>query len=345
MNRLKAALAASAVMLAPVLAPAPALADAELIFNSYLPPHDELYRVAIRDFAAAIEKESGGAITVTIPDTSLAPSDRQYEMVRDGIADMAIVSTGGVPQLVTMNKIGDLPFNSPSARAASVALWETYNRYFLPFDEFKGVKVLSTSVLPGRQILSVGKLRAQTVADLDGAKLWSPPGALSETVKRLGAVPVNSEFTDLQEYVTKGTVDAMVMAPNSAKGARVLEYVTGMTEVPGGLGSLSFAVFISQDRWDQLTPDEQAAIQRAAEGLPARTGAAADEVLAKLAPDMAEVPTHTVEGASLDEFHSLLQAGIEDWKERAARKGLENPDEVLAFYREVLEREVKAGGS
>ncbi|MDS9469890.1 TRAP transporter substrate-binding protein DctP [Paracoccus sp. MBLB3053] len=344
MNRLKAALAASAVMLAPAFA-APALAQTQLIFNSYLPPHDELYQIAIRDFAAAIEEESGGEIKITIPDTTLAPSDRQYEMVRDGIADMAIVSTGGVPQLVTMNKIGDLPFNSPSARAASIALWETYNKYFLPFDEFKGVKVLSTSVLPGRQILSVGKLQAESVADLKGAKLWSPPGALSETVKKLGAVPVNSEFTDLQEYVTKGTVDAMVMAPNSAKGARVLEYVTGMTEVPGGLGSLSFAVFISQERWDQLTSDEQQAIERAAKDLPARSGAAADAVLAKLAPEMEKVPTVTLEGAPLDEFRSLLEARIEEWKERAAKKGLDNPDEVLAFYREILARENKAGGS
>ncbi|MFG6082942.1 TRAP transporter substrate-binding protein DctP [Paracoccus litorisediminis] len=344
MNRLKAALAASAVMLAPVFA-APALAETELIFNSYLPPHDELYQIAIRDFAAAIEKESAGGIKVTIPDTSLAPSDRQYEMVRDGIADMAIVSTGGVPQLVTLNKIGDLPFNSPSARAASIALWETYNTYFLPFDEFKGVKVLSTNVLPGRQILSVGKLQAKTVADLKGAKLWSPPGALSEAVKKLGAVPVNSEFTDLQEYVTKGTVDAMVMAPNSAKGARVLEYVTGMTQIPGGLGSLSFAVFISQERWDALSPEEQQAIQRAADGLPARTGAAADEVLAKLAPEMAKVPTENLEGAQLDEFTTLLQARIDEWKERAAKKGLSDPDEVLTFYRDVLAREAKASGS
>jgi len=337
MKTIRAALAASCMLVMPGLA----AAETELIFNSYLPPHDELYRIAIRDFAQDIERESGGSIKVTIPDSSLAPSDRQYEMVRDGIADMAIVSTGGVPQLVTLNKIGDLPLNSPSSRAASIALWETYNRYFLPFDEFKGVKVLSTNVLPGRQILSVGSLAVEHVGDLQGVKLWSPPGALTETVRQLGAVPVNSEFTDLQEYVTKGTVDGLAMAAGSASGARVLEYVTHYTRVPGGLGSLSFAVFISQERWAELTEDEQAAILRAAEGLPGRTGAEADAVEAGLAPEMERIPTTVLEGEALAEFERLLAGRIEEWKASAKAKGLENPDEVLAFYHEVLARETQ----
>ncbi|RWR06172.1 TRAP transporter substrate-binding protein DctP [Paenirhodobacter populi] len=337
MNAFRATLAASVLALAPGLG----MAETSLIFNTYLPPHDELYQIAVRDFAAAIERESAGSLKVVIPDASLAPSDRQYEMVRDGIADMALVSSGGVPQLVALNRIADLPMNSPSARAASIALWETYNTYFLPFDEFKGVKVLSTSVLPGRQILSLRRTDIQKVDDMSGVKLWSPPGALSETVRLLGAVPVNSEFTDLQEYVTKGTVDGMVMAAGSASSARVLDYVTSVTEVPGGLGSLSFAVFISGERWNELDADQQAAVLRAAEGLPERTGAAADAAERELDPVMAKIPTHKLEGAALAGFEARLEARIEDWKTRAAAKGLQNPDEVLAFYRDVLARETR----
>ncbi|WP_180899736.1 TRAP transporter substrate-binding protein DctP [Martelella soudanensis] len=335
------ALASAAVLFS--LAPAVASAETTLIFNSFLPPYDEMYQTAVRDFAAAIEKESGGEITIQIPDSTLAPSDRQYEMVRDGIADMALVSSGAVPQLVTMNKIADLPFNSPNARAGSVALWETYRKYFEPFDELRGVKVLSTHVLPGRQILSVGNVKVEDVEDLSGIKLWSPPGALTQTADALGAVPVNSEFTDLQEYVTKGTVDAIIMTPGSADGARVLENVTSYTKVPGGLGSLSFAVFISQERWAELSEDEQSAILRAAEGLPGRTGAAADTAEAELDDTVAKIPTVVIEGEALTNFESILNSQIEAWKKKAAAKGLENPDEVYAFYREVLDRELNSG--
>jgi len=325
-----------------VLSPSVASAQTELIFNSYLQPYDEMYQVAIKGFAQAIEAESGGTIKIIIPDSTLAPSDRQYEMVRDGIADMALVSSGAVPQLVLFNRIADLPFNSPSARAASIALWETYNKYFVPFDEFKGVKVLSTNVLPGRQLLSVTGVKIQSAGDLAGVKLWSPPGALFETAKALGAVAINTEFTALQEYVTKGNVDAIIMTPGSADGARVLDRVTSYTQVPGGLGSLSFAVFISNERWDALDADQQAAVLRAAEGLPGRTGAAADEAEAELDEKVSAIETFVPQGDALASFEGALGATIANWKTRAAEKGLQNPDEVLRFYRSVLERELGA---
>lgn len=332
------------IALASVFALTPALAHAqtELIFNSYLQPYDEMYQVAIKGFAAAIEEESGGSIKISIPDSTLAPSDRQYEMVRDGIADMALVSSGAVPQFVLLNRIADLPFNSPSAKAASVALWETYQKYFVPFDELAGVKILSVNVLPGRPILSVSGVRVAKVEDLQNVKLWSPPGALLETAKALGSVAINTEFTALQEYVTKRNVDAIIMTPGSADGARVLEHVTSMTQIPGGLGSLSFQVFMSNERWDELTADQQAAVLRAAEGLPGRTGQAADEAEAETTAQVSMIDTIVPEGADLASFEAVLAGTIDSWKTRAAEKGLENPDEVLGFYRSVLERELAA---
>lgn len=319
--------------------PSLALAETNLIFNAFLPPHDELRKTAIEGFAAAIARESGGSITVTIPETSLAPSDRQYEMVRDGIADMAIVSSGVVRSLVALNQISDLPLMSPTAEAGSVALWETYQKYFAEKDELKGVKILSLSVLPGRQVLSVSDAQIDQVEEFQGVKLWSPPGRLTGIAKTLGAVPVNSEFTDLYEYVTKGTVDAVIMTPGSAHGARFLDEVTSITQIPGGIGSLSFLVFISNDRWAELDAEQQAAVLRAAEGLPAASGRAADGEETALDDDIAAIPKYVMEGAELAKLEALFAASLDDWKAAAAKKGIANPDEVVAFYRSVLARE------
>lgn len=324
---------------------APALGHAEttLIFNSFLPPYDEMYQVAIKDFAARIEAESDGDLKIEIPDSSLAPSDRQYEMVLDGVADMAIVSSGRIPQLVTLNLIGDLPLSAPTAEAGSVALWETYKEYLEPLNEFRGVKVLSTHVLPGRQMLSVSDdVTIESVADLRGVKIWSPPGMLTREAADLGAVPVNSNFPEIQEYVTKGTVDAVILTPGSAQGARIIDNVTSYTTVPGGLGSVSFAVFISEERWNELTDDQRAAIERASEGLARRTGAASDAADAEANAEMASVETIEITGAAFDEFSTILDAQIAEWKEKAANKGLENVDEVYDFYQSVLARELAA---
>jgi TRAP-type C4-dicarboxylate transport system substrate-binding protein len=330
------------IALASIFAMTPALAfgQTELIFNSYLQPYDEMYQVAIKGFAAKIEEESAGSIKIVIPDSTLAPSDRQYEMVRDGIADMALVSSGAVPQLVVLNRIADLPLNAPTAKAASVALWETYEKYFTEFDELKGVKLLSASALPGRPIISVSGVKVTKASDLQNVKLWSPPGALFETAKALGAVAINTEFTALQEYVTKRNVDAIIMTPGSADGARVLENVTSVTQIPGGLGSLSFQVFISNERWNELTEDQQAAILRAADGLPGRTGQAADDAEAETAEKTTDLEVIVPQGGDLASFEAVLGGTIENWKKRASDKGLANPDEVLRFYRSVLEREL-----
>jgi len=328
-DRLAAALAVA------VMLPASALAQTTLIFNSYLPPFDPLHQIAVTDFAARIEQESQGAIKVTIPDSSMAPSDRQYEMVRDGIADMAIIASGTVPQQLRLFRIADLPLHSPSGVAASHALWATYRQHLEPLAEFDGLKVLGVSVLPGRQLMTLGDLKIAGPEDLRGVKLWTPPGTLMATASALGAVPINTEFTDLQEYVTKGNVDAMIMSPGSAHAARVLEHAGGMTLIPGGLGSLSFAVAISQERWDSLTDAERAAIGRAAEGLSERIGAAFDAFEAAAEPPFAA--PEAVSGPELDAFAAILSRQIEEWKAMARERGVEDPDEVLAFYRDALE--------
>lgn len=335
MTGLKAIAAATAL-----LAAAPAAAQTELIYNSYLPPFNETFQVGIRDFARRIEEESGGTIRVTIPDASLAPSDRQYEMVLDGIADMAVVNMDNVSQFVTLNQIGELPGHAPTAEAGSVALWETYQRYFAPLHQFEGVVVLSTHVLPGRQILSVGSRAPKRAEDLQGAKIWATSRPLIAAAEDLGGVPIITQFGELQEFVSKGNLDLLFITPGSAEGAGVLGNVTHITQVPGGLGSIAFAIFISEQRWNELTEDQQAAILRAAEGLPRRLGQANDASEAEVADAVARIPTTELDPETRGGLGPVLERQVEAWKAEAAAAGIADPDEVIAFYRSVLEREM-----
>lgn len=313
---------------------------AKLLYNSYLPPFNQTYQTAIRDFAKSINEASGGTIEVTIPDSSVAPSDRQYEMVLDGIADMAIISSDSVPQLVALTPIADLPFNSITAEAASIALFETYKTHFESFGEYKGLKVLSMHVLPGRQILSTGDDVIDPTTNLTGLKVWTPSGALTDAAVSFGAVPVHSEFGELYEYITKGTADAMFITPGSAKGARVLEFVKNMTDIPGGIGSISFAVVISEERWVELDDQQKAAILKAAEGLPGRTGAASDGAEAKAHEVMAHVKVSVPSDESIVKINQTLSATTATWIEAAKAKGLADPEAVLKSYREVMQAEL-----
>lgn len=311
----------------------------DLIFNSYLPPFNTTYQVGIRDFSAAIEEESGGTINITIPDATLAPDDRQYEMLVDGIADMAFIPLGSVTQHVKMGSIADLPFNAPTAEAASVALWETYNEYFKEHNELDGVIWLSAHSLDGRQVLNLKDEPIDSIDDFQRIRLWTAPGALSEVGRALGASPMSSQFSEVAENVARGNLDALLFTTGSGGPIGILPNVKHITNIEGGVGSVSFAVAISEEAWSRLSEDQQAAVLRAAEGLPRRTGAIIDSGNERVAPDAAHIVVTEADEQLMADMHAAIDWQIDAWKERAREAGLENPDEALEFYRSVLERE------
>lgn len=332
---------ASIGIMAIAMAPSAAFSQSvEIIYNSVLPPFNVAYLTAIRDFAASIEEESGGTITVTVPDTALAPGDRQYEGVRDGIIDMALINVSTVSQLVELDAIGELPGLAPTSRAASIAQWETYKEYFEEVGEWEGVKVLGSLILPGRQMLSVNSnVAPATIEDLRGMRIWATSTALSAFAQDAGGVPMDTPFLQLSENVFRGNLDILLITPSSADSASITSYVTHITNVPGGLGSVALAVIISEERWAELNEEQQAAVLRAADGLSERVGAATDAAELRAAEKYAAIPVTNVEGEALEGFHSVMDPQIDDWIARAEAAGIEDGREVVDFYRSVLERE------
>lgn len=332
-------LAAGTALAVGMAAAIPATAQTELIYNSYLPPFNETFQVGIRDFAAAIAEESGGDVVISIPDSSLAPSDRQYEMVRDGIADMAVLQVESVSQYAMLNELGGLPGMAPTAEAGSVALWETYNEYFAPVGELPGVVVLSTHLLPGRDILALGDLEITSPADLDGKRIWASARPFLEASEEMNAVPLVLEFGEIQEFAARGDLDALFVSPGSAGSAGVLDMTGQIARMPGGFGSQSFMIIMSEERWAELSEDQQAAVLRAADGLPRRLGAANDASELEVADKVEEIGISVFEGEALAAFQAVVEPQLEGWKTRAAEAGLEDPQAAIDFYMSVVERE------
>ncbi|WP_421952689.1 hypothetical protein [Pelagibacterium sp.] len=264
----------------------------------------------------------------------MAPIDRQYEMLGDGIADMAILPTNEISQIVVLNAIADLPYHSPEARAASVALWETYKTHFEEMGEYGNLVVLGTFVLPGRQILGLESLA--TLQEVRGSRLWTPAGQMADLVAMLGAVPNAAAFPDLYETVARGQVDGLLITPGSARSAQVLDLATHQTLIDGGLGSVSFAVAIRRDRWDALSEEQRQAVLRAAEGLGARVGGANDNMEVEAQAEMGNIETMEASAELMEAIEPIAMAQYQAWKEAAFAKGLEDPDAAIVFYREAM---------
>lgn len=311
-------------------------APIELIYNTYLPPVDAVRQVSVDDFARRIEEESGGAIEVTIPGASLSDSSNQLSLVTEGVADLAIVPVFTNRARWKLPSIADLPLNCISAEAASVALWNTQQNYFAEVNEFSEVELLALYVLPPLQL--IGNVRpVMSIDDFDGLKIWAAAGTQTETVQRLGAIPVFTLYNELFEYTSKGNVDALLLGPGTAKQAGIGDYIQYMTEFDGGLGSMSFAVVMNRASFENLDDDEKSAVLRAAEGLPGRVGRRLDE-RNREGMEEVQLAVNTADADLMEELRQRLQPQFDGWLESAEQAGLAGAGEALAYFREEMAR-------
>lgn len=302
----------------------------KLIYNSYLTGKDAMADVAVREFARDIEAESEGSIQVTIPAASLAQQDQQWSLVSEGVADIALTPIYSRRSQVALPRLAELPLNSITATSASVALWKTQQKYFSDLNEFEGYKLLSMNVLPPSHYFSIKK-PIETYTDLKGMKIWTSPGVGMEVSKAVGAVPISSEFMAVYEYVSKGTVDAAMLGAGAVNTVSLGRHFNYMARIPGGMGSVAFAVIMNEDSWNKLSQAQQEAVLRAANELPRRTGASLDHydanALAKFDHEVMQA-----DADFMDKLRNALAPIRTKWIETAQAKGLSNAEEVFDFY-------------
>ena len=303
----------------------------ELIFNSYAPRRTALYRIWFDDFAKRIQAATNGAVTVNIPGATLAPPARQLQIVKQGIADVASVPSFSQRKSWKLMRIAELPFNAPSATAATVALMRTHKKFFEPANEFKDVRLLSLGALKGRQYITA-KHPVNRLNDLKGLKLWATAGPLSVAAKVTGATVVPAPFPKLFEFASKGTIDGMVTTMGSAFAAGVGNFSKYMLRVPGGVGSISFALVMNRKSWDSLTATEKKGVEEAAAGLPIRFGKATDGFEGFAAKKL-KISVVDASPAVATALQKRLAGLTENWLKAAAAAGIGDPQEALSFYR------------
>src|SRR5438034_8611291 len=100
-----------AVLLAASVTPALAQEKTfELKISHWVPSSHPLQK-SLEDWAAAVEKDSGGTIKSKVfPAQQLGKAFDHYDMARDGIADVTYVNPGYQPGRFPVIGAGELPF-------------------------------------------------------------------------------------------------------------------------------------------------------------------------------------------------------------------------------------------
>ena len=241
-------------------------AETKLTVSTWLPPTHPINTQMLEGLIDMMEEATGGEVTGELKH-GLAPPPAQMDLVMDGAADLTIIFHGYQPGRFVGTKLIEIPGYEGNAEAASVAYWRVHEAHLAALNEHRGVKLVALNTHGPGQIHSnkaVGSL-----ADLDGLKTRLGGGVSADVGAELGLVGIQVPAPKVYETLASGAADAVAMNIGERTGFKLNEVAKNVYEMPGGFYRGSFAVLMSQEAFDALPADQQAALDAKVFGEPA----------------------------------------------------------------------------
>ena len=252
--RTKLALTLFLVMLAMTFAPAPATAAPITLTYANFPPASTFPCIQMERWSREIEKRTSGQVKInTFPGGTLLPAKNIFDGVIAGTADIGNFAMSYQPGRFPVSEAADLPLGFPSARVASLALYDLIDKY--KPKEFGQVKILTLFTCPPADFMTSKPVR--TLKDLRGMEL-RVSGTGVDVVKNLGGIPIAMPQSETPEAIQKGIVKGVVSSLEVLKDMNYAAYCPFATDT--SLFVVSFAVVMNRDKWNALPADVKKAM-------------------------------------------------------------------------------------
>ncbi len=336
MRTLKSGLlaACAAAMLATPMFAATAKAETKILFNRFVPPKHPFNVGMFIPWAQDVEKATDGRVKVEFPTATLAPPQKQWNMVTSGIADVAMLANAFERKRLQLPVIAQLPFVGSTAEARGVALWRTQVEYFDKANEYKGIKLIGAWTLSGATIYH-GSKPITKAEDLKNEKMWALAGLPNATLTKFGAVVVSVPGVQMFNVISKGIVNGFTTSDYSLNSFKVMPYVKYATRIPGGLNSVSFSLLMNKKKFDGLTKEDRDAVWSVSgERVAANAGRKTDELDQKSIADQKNAGIERLTASP--EFIAQLENGtqflVDEWLKAAKSRGIDGAA-ALDYYK------------
>ncbi|WP_116085894.1 TRAP transporter substrate-binding protein [Tropicimonas sp. IMCC34011] len=318
----------------------PAQADTTLRFSNWLPPTHYVTTEILEPWAASVAEATEGRVTIEFLAALDAPGGH-FDLVDSGIADVAFAVHSYTPQRFVLTEIAELPFMANDATNNSIAYWETYQEYFADADEHAGVKLLGLWTSgPSQFFADETFLDSPTAAK--GLKIRTPGKVVQEIAQALGMVPVSASVSESYEMLSRGVIDGLFQQKESVVAFNMDKYLNAETVVPGGFAHSSQFMIMNQDAFDDLSEEDQQAIESVSGEALVRLAAGVWDKYDDEASDSlsaAGVEQLTLSGAALDEIRQTLAFVEQDWLDRATERGVDAQAALEAMRTRIAELE------
>jgi TRAP-type C4-dicarboxylate transport system substrate-binding protein len=231
----------------------------ELKVSHYLPPSHTVQKY-LEAWAETLDKRSDGRLKLKIyPASQLGPVQRQFDLARNGQADMSVGLTGATPGRYPMTELASLPFVWPSSGSTSEIMSKRLTQLAPKYlaGEFQGLRLLWVGVVPQNSFFTARK-EVKGPADVKGLKLRFQGEQHAKLLRQLGAVPLQVPPGEVADGMSKGVIDGAIFnfeAGESFGLGSVTRYV-----VQPGFASATLALVMNNSKYDSLPPDLKAMI-------------------------------------------------------------------------------------
>ncbi|MBS3998285.1 MAG: TRAP transporter substrate-binding protein [Hydrogenophaga sp.] len=311
------------------------LASAQTVFtvSSWLPP-THTASMAQKSWCDLLEKESTGRMKCNILPKGVVAAPGTFDAVRDGLADISYTVDGYTPGRFINTQVAEFPFLGDSATATSVAYQRIYSKYFAPLGEHRGVKVLAVFT-HGPGIIFNSKKPVTSAADAASLKFRIGGGNINELSRAMGWNTTLKPAPESFELMSTGVMDGTFF-PDESIASFKLSMVKHATTFPGGLYNTSFVFMMNPGKYNSLSPQDKAVVDKISGETAARIfGEGWDRV------DAASREIQKAQGVSRVMADQAFVKAVMDkqdyletkWAANAQVKGLKDPKKVLAEFR------------
>ena len=243
--------------LAAAMLTAAGAASAQTVYKMNISvPQNSHYGVAVDTFAAEIEKRTGGRYKIQNFYASALGNEREaIEAVQLGTLDMAMSSTGPVPNFVPELAILDIPFLFRDYAHARSTLDGPIGQEMLKKFEPVGIKALAWGE-NGFRHMTNSKHAVRTPEDLKGLKLRTMENPTHmQAYKGFGIIPTPMAISEVFTALQQGTVDGQenpISVIQSWKFDQVQKHLT----LTGHVYSPAF-IMMNKGLWDGLSDSDK----------------------------------------------------------------------------------------
>ncbi len=279
-----------------------------LRFAVGVPPQVHYNRDLFTPWSETVSAASNGTLEINMFYAGALGHPGEFlEAIDVGAVDIAVDIAAYYPGQFALSQIASLPFMIDDPVQGSMALWSLYESGAYG-DMFDGMKMLAISTPTAAMILTTETPVARP-EDMHGLTIAASGRISPQVAQAVSAAPIDVPIYEIYQSLSRGTVDGAITYYTAIAPFSLHEVGNYYLDLP--LGGSFMMVYMSQERFDALPAEAQAALDN-------NSGLALSQAFGEVWAAAAQVGQNmiTQEGGTIatpsDEDMALWQASIGD---------------------------------